>query len=136
MFQALFAVMPVFLIIGAGVLLRSRDVLPENAGPVLGIYVLKLALPLLILHLLAGASLTDLGHWAFWGGILGSQLVMYCLGYVADRVVCKRGVGPGVIAGLSCSACNAAFVGLPIVSNLFPGNASAMLIAAVHRSAP
>ena len=57
MFQALFAVLPVFLIIGAGVLLRSRDVLPENAGPVLGIYVLKLALPLLILHLLAGASL-------------------------------------------------------------------------------
>ena len=86
MFQALFAVLPVFLIIGAGVLLRSRDVLPENAGPVLGIYVLKLALPLLILHLLAGASLKDLGHWAFWGGILGSQVIMYCLGYVADRV--------------------------------------------------
>ena len=40
MFQALFAVLPVFLIIGAGVLLRSRDVLPENAGQVLGIYVL------------------------------------------------------------------------------------------------
>ena len=65
MFQALFAVLPVFLIIGAGVLLRSRDVLPENAGPVLGIYVLKLALPLLILRLLAGANVKDLAHWAF-----------------------------------------------------------------------
>ena len=136
MFQALFAVLPVFLIIGAGVLLRSRDVLPENAGPVLGIYVLKLALPLLILHLLAGASLKDLGHWAFWGGILGSQVIMYCLGSVADRVLCRRGVGPGVIAGLSCSACNAAFVGLPIVSNLFPGNASAMLIAGLCTLTP
>ena len=128
--------MPVFLIIGAGVLLRSRDILPENAGPVLGIYVLKLALPLLILHLLAGASLKDLAHWAFWGGILGSQVIMYCLGYVADRVLCRRGVGPGVIAGLSCSACNAAFVGLPIVSNLFPGNASAMLIAGLCTLTP
>jgi len=136
MFQALFAVMPVFLIIGAGVLLRSRDVLPENAGPVLGIYVLKLALPLLILHLLAGASLKDLAHWAFWGGILGSQLVVYCIGYVGDRIFCRRGVGPGVIAGLSCSACNAAFVGLPIVSNLFPGNATAMLIAGLCTLTP
>ena len=61
---------------------------------------------------------------------------MYCLGYVADRVFCRRGVGPGVIAGLSCSACNAAFVGLPIVSNLFPGNASAMLIAGLCTLTP
>ena len=136
MFQALFTVLPVFLIIGAGVLLRSRDVLPENAGPVLGIYVLKLALPLLILHLLAGAKVKDLAHWAFWGGILGSQLVMYCVGNLGDKIFCRRGVGPSVIAGLSCSACNAAFVGLPIVSNLFPGNASAMLIAGLCTLTP
>ena len=136
MFQALFAVMPVFLIIGAGVFLRSRDILPESAGPVLGIYVLKLALPLLILHLLAGASLADLGHGAFWAGILGSQLVAYSLGYAGDRLFCRRGVGPAVIAGLSCSACNAAFVGLPIVSNLFPGNDSAMLIAGLCTLTP
>lgn len=136
MFQALFAVLPVFMIIGMGVLLRSRDVLPENAGPVLGIYVLKLALPLLILHLLAAASIDDLAHWRFWGGILGSQLVMYFVGYLGDRLFCRRGVGPGVIAGLSCSACNAAFVGLPIISNLFPGNASAMLIAGLGTLTP
>ena len=55
MFHALFAVIPVFCVIAFGALLRARDVLPENAGPVLGVYVLKVALPLLILHLLAGA---------------------------------------------------------------------------------
>lgn len=136
MLQALFAVLPVFLIIGMGVLLRSRDVLPENAGSVLGIYVLKLSLPLLLLHLLASASPADLAHWRFWAGILGSQLIMYIVGQWGDRLFCRRGVGPGVIAGLSCSACNAAFVGLPIVSNLFPGDATAMLIAGLGTLTP
>lgn len=54
MLEAFFAVIPIFLIIGLGVLLRARDVLPEGSGPMLGVYVLKLALPLLILHILAG----------------------------------------------------------------------------------
>ena len=60
-----------------GVLLRARDVLPESAGPVLGVYVLKLALPLLILHILAGAHPGDLAHGGFWAGVIGSQLIVY-----------------------------------------------------------
>ncbi len=129
MFHALFAVIPVFCIIGFGVLLRARDVLPENTGPVIGVYVLKVALPLLILHLLAGATPEDLGRGGFWLALIGSQLVMYVLGYMGDKLFCRRGIGPAVISGFSCSACNAAFVGLPIVSNLWPGNSEAMLVA-------
>lgn len=56
MLEAFFAVIPIFLIIGLGVLLRARDVLPEGSGPMLGVYVLKLALPLLILHILAARA--------------------------------------------------------------------------------
>ncbi|MDD4701302.1 MAG: AEC family transporter [Desulfovibrio sp.] len=129
MFHAFFAVIPVFCIIGFGVLLRARDVLPENAGPVIGVYVLKVSLPLLILHLLAGANPDDLARGGFWLALIGSQLVVYALGYVGDRLFCRRGTGPAVISGLSCSACNAAFVGLPIVYNLWPGNNEAMLVA-------
>lgn len=129
MLEALFAVVPIFLIIGMGVLLRARDVLPESAGPVLGVYVLKLALPLLILHILAGAHPGDLAHGGFWAGVIGSQLIVYALGYWGDRLFCRRGAGPAVISALSCSACNTAFVGLPIVTNLLPGNQEALLIA-------
>ena len=129
MLEALFAVVPIFLIIGMGVLLRARDVLPESAGPVLAGYVLKLALPLLILHILAGAHPGDLAHGGFWAGVIGSQLIVYALGYWGDRLFCRRGAGPAVISALSCSACNTAFVGLPIVTNLLPGNQEALLIA-------
>ena len=48
--------------IAFGALLRARDVLPENAGPVLGVYVLKVALPLLILHLLDLNFVQCAGH--------------------------------------------------------------------------
>ena len=129
MFHALFAVIPVFCVIAFGALLRARDVLPENAGPVLGVYVLKVALPLLILHLLAGARPEDLSRGGFWLGLIGSQMVVYVFGYMGDKLFSRRGIGPAVISGFSCSACNAAFVGLPIVSNLWPGNTEAMLVA-------
>lgn len=129
MLHAFAAVVPVFLIILAGVALRSRDTLPESAGSVLGIYVLRAALPLLILHLLADARPQDLANWGFWLGVIGSQLAVYALGYAGDKLFCRRGVGPAVISGLSCSACNAAFVGLPIVANLLPGDKEAMLVA-------
>lgn len=129
MLEAFFAVIPIFLIIGLGVLLRARDVLPEGSGPMLGVYVLKLALPLLILHILAGARPQDLAHGGFWLGVIGSQLIVYALGYWGDRLFCRRGAGPAVISALSCSACNTAFVGLPIVTNLLPGNQEALLIA-------
>lgn len=129
MLEAFFAVIPIFLIIGLGVALRARDVLPEGSGPMLGVYVLRLALPLLILHILAGARPEDLAHGGFWLGVLGSQLLVYALGYWGDRLFCRRGTGPAVISALSCSACNTAFVGLPIVTNLLPGNQKALLIA-------
>lgn len=136
MLHAFFAVIPVFLIIGLGVLLRARDVLPEGSGPMLGVYVLRLALPLLILHILAGARPEDLAHGGFWLGLIGSQLIVYALGYWGDRLCCRRGAGPAVISALSCSACNTAFVGLPIVANLLPGNQQALLIAGLATLTP
>ena len=136
MLYALAAVVPVFLIILAGVALRSRDVLPESAGAVLGIYVLRVALRLLILHLLADARPQDLARWGFWVGVIGSQLAVYALGDAGDRLFCRRGTGPAVVSGLSCSACNAAFVGLPIVANLLPGDKEAMLAAGLATLTP
>ena len=56
MLVAFWAVLPVFLIIGMGVFLRARDLLPDSTGKVLGLYVLKLALPLLLLHVLSQAG--------------------------------------------------------------------------------
>lgn len=136
MLVAFWAVLPVFLIIGMGVFLRARDMLPDSAGKVLGLYVLKLALPLLLLHVMAQADRGTLAHGGFWLGALGAPLGCYALGYLADRLFCRRGAGAAVISGLGCSACNTAFVGLPIVESLFPGNTEALVVAGLMTLTP
>ncbi|MDO5484434.1 MAG: AEC family transporter [Desulfovibrionaceae bacterium] len=129
MFTALFAVVPVFLVIGLGVWLRSREVLPDNAGRVLGVYVLRVALPLLLLHLVAQARPEDLAQGGFWLGVLGAQLLMFALAWGMDRLVWRRGRREAVIAGMNASVNNVGFVGLAIIMNLFPGNMEALLVA-------
>ena len=99
MLVAFWAVLPVFLIIGMGVFLRARDLLPDSTGKVLGLYVLKLALPLLLLHVMSQADRNTLAHGGFWLGALGAPLGCYALGYWADRLFCRRGAGAAVISG-------------------------------------
>ena len=46
--EAFYAVLPVFLLIAVGAAVHMTDVLPENTGAAMGLYVLKLALPVLM----------------------------------------------------------------------------------------
>ena len=79
--EAFYAVLPVFLLIAVGAAVHMTDVLPENTGAAMGLYVLKLALPVLMLHILSGASRLDLAHGGFWLGVIGAQMLCYLLGY-------------------------------------------------------
>ena len=93
--EAFYAVLPVFLLIAVGAAVHMTDVLPENTGAAMGLYVLKLALPVLMLHILAGASRLDLAHGGFWLGVIGAQMLCYLLGYTVDRLFFPAGHGPG-----------------------------------------
>lgn len=136
MFTAFSAVVPVFLVIALGMVLRGKEILPERSGDILGVYVLKVALPLLIFHILSAARPEDLARGGFWLGIIGSQLIVYALGYFGDKLFCRRGIGPASVSALSCSCCNMAFLGLPIVANMLPGNQEAMIIAGLCTVTP
>ena len=104
--EAFYAVLPVFLLIAVGAAVHMTDVLPENTGAAMGLYVLKLALPVLMLHILAGASRLDLAHGGFWLGVIGAQMLCYLLGYAVDRLFSRRGTGPAIISGLALAAVN------------------------------
>lgn len=125
MFQACFAVLPVFFVIYLGVFLSDRDILPEQAGTMLGVFVLKVALPFLILHILAGADPVNFARWGFWLGTIGCQVLGYAAVYWLDRMILRRGTGPATISALNACSPNAAFVGIPIVAGLLPGNSEA-----------
>lgn len=125
---ALSAVVPVFLVIALGAWLRQQGSLPDNAGRVLGVFVLKLALPLLVLHLMAQARPQDLARGSFWLGLVGAQGLMFLLVWGVDRLALKRGKREAIIAGMNASINNVGFVGLAIILNLFPGNSEALLV--------
>lgn len=136
MFEAFFSVFSVFFLISIGYFLQQKDILPEQTGDILGLYVLRVALPLLIFHVLANANPADFTNKGFWAAILLSQAIPYILGFAADRIFCRRGEKIAHISALACSSCNAAFVGFPIVANLFPNNAEALFIAGITMLIP
>lgn len=136
MFDSLLLILPVFLIIGFGLVLDLGRVLPRETGAVIGAYVLYVALPVLLVHILAGSSPADVLHGGYWAGLLGSQLAVYGLVYGAEVFLGRRGHGPAAVLALCGSFANVAFVGLPVVMSLLPGDREALVAAGLAVIAP
>jgi predicted permease len=136
MFEVFLNISPVFLIIVCGVAVDRYAYLPPDTHSFLAVYSLRLALPVLIISILAGADAGDLPGGGFWLAILAAQAIVHLLGYCGDLLIARRGKRAAAVTAVSCSCCNAAFLGLAVVANLFPGNAEAMLIAGMCAVAP
>lgn len=136
MFSSLVLILPVFLIIAFGVVLDVLRVLPRQTGSVIGAYVLYVALPVMMVHILAGSSLADVLHGGFWAGLLIAMVVVYGLGYCGELLLGRRGHGPASVMGLSCSCSNVAFIGLPVIISLMPGNNEALVAAGLAVISP
>lgn len=136
MFSSLLLILPVFLIITIGILLDVFRILPKETGSVIGMYVLYVALPVLLIHILAGARADEMLHGGFWIGILGAQVLVYVLGYCGELLFGSRRHGPAAIIALASSCSNMAFMGLPVVASLMPGNKEAMLAAGLAAITP
>ncbi len=136
MLEVFLAILPVFLIIGLGMAADRARFLPEQLSSMLSAYVLRLVMPVLLIRLMGGANPAELGRAYFWTGLLLAQAIMYLLGWLGDLAVARRGQGPAALTALSCSCCNAAFLGLPIIASLLPDNPEAMLAAAIATVTP
>lgn len=119
-----------------GVVLDVLEVLPKRTGAFIGAYVLYVALPVLLLNILSGSGPEDILHGGFWAGYALAQVLVYGLGYLADLLFARRGQGPAVCFALSCSLSNVAFIGLPVVESLLPGNKEAVLAAGLSVIVP
>ncbi|MGE4505175.1 MAG: AEC family transporter [Desulfovibrionaceae bacterium] len=129
MLDSLLLILPVFLILGLGVLLDVLEVLPRQTGSIIGGYVLYVALPILLVHILAGSSVEEVAHGGFWAGLLLTQALIYASTYGAEFFLARRGHGPAAAIALAASSCNVAFIGLPVIVSLMPGNHTALLAA-------
>lgn len=136
MSEAFFAVLPVFFVIYFGTFLNDRDILPEQAGTMLGLFAFKVALPCLILHILSEADPITFAQWEFWLGAVGCQVLGFGIVYWMDRTLMRRGTGPALVSALNACSPNVAFVGIPIVTALLPGNTEALLIVGLAAVTP
>lgn len=128
MYAIFTAIVPVFLIILAGMAVERLEFLPENTGQVIGVFVVNVCMPALLFHVMSAVTVEQLAQGWWWLGQIGVQAILMALAYGLDRL---RGVpvGEAVISGLSVSFPNPAFVGLPVIMNLLPGNREALTVA-------
>ena len=129
MLDSLILILPVFLILGFGVVLDIAGVLPRQTGGVIGGYVLYVAMPVLLIHILADSSTDDLLHGGFWAGMALAHVLIYAGTYAGEYILGRRGHGPAAAIGLAASSCNVAFIGLPVILSLMPGNREALVAA-------
>jgi predicted permease len=122
------AVLPVFLLIGVGMALDRLRVLPESFAGQLSQYALKVAMPCLLLRVVAEAGISLASVGGFLLAMLLAQSIMFALAYA--WLAREDGCTPEIaIAALCCACSNAGFLGLPIVDSLLPGNREALVAA-------
>jgi len=136
MLDVFFAILPIFLVIGFGLIADRLELLPAPSSNLLSLYVLRLALPVLLFRIMASADPALMLRGGFWAGLFVSQFFVYGLGYGAERLLAHRGKGEAVTTALSCSSGIAAIIGLPVVQFLLPGNDEALLAAGLASIMP
>ena len=142
MIEAFSAVVPVFLLIGLGVCLDLFRALPENANQTLSLYVLNVALPLLLflyplaITLILLALFGNLFHHDRAVYVSVTQFLIYGVCYAADRILARHDSAAATVTALGGCFCNAAFVGIPVITSALPGNAEALFVAGLFTITP
>lgn len=128
MYTLFAAIVPVFIIILIGMAVERTSLIPESAGQVLGIFVVNVAMPCLLFHAMSQVTVEQLAQGGWWLVQVAAQLIFFAVFFAIDRL-CGCSFGACVISGISVGFPNAAFVGLPVVMSLMPGNSEALTVA-------
>lgn len=129
MWVILATLVPVFAIMGLGVFADRRQMLPASTAACLNQFVYWFSLPLLLFHQLAILRPEQVSGGVAWGYVLGLGLALL-LGYVLFRLLGER-QDDSLLLALVGSFPNAAFMGLPVIMLLYPGDAAAAVAASL-----
>jgi malonate transporter len=120
---------PVFALMALGGIIQRSGLLPPPTGSTLNAFVYRIALPALLFSSLAEASLGRVFQPEFVGGIVLGTLIPFALAaWLAS--LRHSGTRPLFVA-FTATFSNAAFVGLPVLQLLFPGNPETVLAMGV-----
>ncbi len=135
MLSILSTLVPVFGIILFGILVDRMGFLPQETPACLNQFVYWIGLPLLLFQQLSRMQPGQVSGALVWGLLLGfaATYLLACLFFSGGFR--KKPEESAVLALLS-SFPNAAFMGLPIVVLLLPGNAEAAIVASLGAVLP
>ena len=127
MVEVFLAVLPVFMILGVGMVLDRIHLLPEAFAGQLSQYVLKVAMPCLLLRMVSGAELSLSSMGGFLLGLFVAQCALFVLVYAGLSGGFRKSGPEPIIIALIGACSNSGFLGLPIIDSLLPGNHEAMV---------
>ncbi len=123
-------VVPIFVIILAGIIVEKLDFMPENSVRILSIFSINICFPCLLFHIMCTTPLDSMGSWKWWLGILAVQWLGFFIIYLFGKLRGEKDKD-AVLHGLVVAFCNAGFVGLPIIMSVFHQDKTALSVAGV-----
>lgn len=123
--------LPIYLLIGLGFAAVRTGYVAQGDVKAIGNFVVRIALPALIFVAIGTADPSQALHGGLFLAYLGSSLALFALVVLVGRLVLKQGWSMVGLAGLGITCSNSAFVGLPLVSSLYPEQAVTTFVTAM-----
>ncbi|GGP80793.1 AEC family transporter [Shewanella ulleungensis] len=121
----------VFAIMLLGSLIQKSRLLPADTDVVLNQFVYYVAFPAILLIVLAETRIEDIAQWGFIGGFSLAMVITYALVILLSLWQAPKQQAIAAMRGLNSTFGNTAFIGIPLMSLMFPNNKMALVAAAI-----
>lgn len=119
--------LPLFAIMGLGVVAGNRGLLPESSAAVLNTFVYRFTLPCLIFGSLAASPAREILQWHFMEGFVFAMLGAYLVMFLVSCLSFGCHFTEGGLRSAAASFPNTAYLGFPILLSIFKGNPHAVI---------
>jgi len=131
MSSALTPLFAVFTIMLLGGLVQKLRILPQETDLILNQFVYNIAFPAILLIILAETRIEDIIQWGFIAGFSLAMIITYIVVIVISLWRTPKNQAIAAMRALNSTFGNTAFIGIPLLSIMFPNNKMALVAAAI-----
>lgn len=124
-------IMAVFGIMLLGALVQKCKLLPTDTDDILNQYVYYIAFPAIMFIALAQTPFSAITQWGFIFALGLSMVTTYLLALGLSYLANPKQSALGAMRALNATFGNTAFIGIPLLTMLFPGEQNALVAAAI-----
>ncbi len=127
-------ILPVFSLIAFGYFVTLSGLMSDEVGDALSRFIFVIAIPALLIKILATADFSAASPWALWFAYFVAVAIVWTISAIITTRVFGRDKRSAVIAGVSAGFSNLVLVGIPLVDRAYgdEGLAVLVLLVSVH----